>query len=89
VDVDSIEKRKEIYMEIIQAEDKAALEAEIEYPMQAPQIDYAQDYIKKGLNHKQKLQRKYVKEILAKYGITPESERALYAEALQEQWLLD
>ena len=81
------EKRKAIYMEIADAEDRAASESEKIYPLDKDTT--FDEYIEKAFEFRKKLQRKYVEEILDKYSIIEEEELLLYQEALKEGWLMD
>ena len=81
------EKRKDIYMEIVEAEDRAATESEKIYPVDKDTT--FDEYIEKAFEYRKKLQRKYVEEILDKYSITEDEELMLYQEALKEGWLMD
>jgi hypothetical protein len=73
-------QRKAIFRKIGVAEDKAAAEVK---PV------YESGKAEEAVKLQQKLQRKYVMEVLERYGITPAQELELYTEALEKQWAAD
>jgi hypothetical protein len=87
----SEEKRKEIWDEIVKAEDRANKEAEERYPLPDPsKPGYSQtkvrDIIIKQGELIETLTEKYMNEVTTKYGLTQEQLDAIVAEAFEKDW---
>jgi hypothetical protein len=89
----SEEKRKEIWAEIVKAEDRANEEAEERYPVPDPsKPGYSQTKVKDILIKQgdliETLTEKYKNEVTKKYGLTREQLDAIVAEAFEKDWPL-
>jgi len=89
------EKRKEIYYALIEAEDRASAEAEKKYPTNLNNIPMNQirDYDFSGMLDKQsrlrdKLIKKYEKQVMKKYKIIEEEVDKISYEAYKDNWPL-
>ncbi|MEX0652434.1 MAG: hypothetical protein WD509_01795 [Candidatus Paceibacterota bacterium] len=82
----SEDERRQIFKEIVAAEDKARDEAEALYPIDISDPDYKQENLEKNFSKEQELADEYEAQVRVKYGITKEIQNAISTEAHQENW---
>lgn len=80
----SVEERKQIFKDIVLAQDKARSEADKKYPVD----DYLTNY-ENNSNEYKRLTDIYEKEVLGKWGITNEQKSEISREAQVKFWPLD
>lgn len=80
----SVEERKQIFKDIVSAQDKARSEADKKYPVD----DYLTNY-ENNSNEYKRLTDIYEKEVLGKWGITNEQKSEISREAQVKFWPLD
>ena len=80
----SVEERKQIFKDIVSAQDKARSEANKKYPVD----DYLTNY-ENNSNEYKRLTDIYEKEVLGKWGITNEQKSEISREAQVKFWPLD
>ncbi len=80
------EKRKQIFKEIVAAEDKAMNEADIKYPIKA---GATLDDIEKNIDLNNELIEKYKTQVRTKYGITEDIESEIIVESFKELWAME
>lgn len=80
----SVEERKQIFKDIVSAQDKARSEADKKYPVD----DYLINY-ENNSNEYKRLTDIYEKEVLGKWGITNEQKSEISREAQVKFWPLD
>lgn len=86
-------ERKNIFKELVLADDRALEEADEKYPITGEGIPIEElkniDWDKMTTKHDNlvdKLQKKYVNQVLKKYSLTKEDEKELNREARKENW---
>ena len=79
----SKDKRKEIFRQIVIAEDRAQTEADRRYPIDPndPEVN-----IEKNIDLESRLADQYRAQVYKKYGITKEIANKISAEAIHEKW---
>lgn len=80
----SVEERKQIFKDVVSAQDKARSEADKKYPVD----DYLTNY-ENNSNEYKRLTDIYEKEVLGKWGITNEQKSEISREAQVKFWPLD
>ena len=83
------EQRRQIFKELVAAEDRAEAEAERIYPMDVFDPNYKAENIDKHFEKSDELAEKYEAEVRAKYGISEEIEKQISVEGLTERWPMD
>lgn len=81
------EERRQIFKEIVAAEDRATNEADAKYPLDKAGI--TMDDIKKNGGLSNELMEKYKEQVRKKHGITEDQETEIVVEAFQESWPME
>lgn len=82
-------ERRQIFKEIVAAEDRARAEADELYTTNIVDSDYKQENLEKNSNKSRELGEKYKSQVRAKYGITEDIENKIVAESFKESWPLE
>ncbi|MBU1119398.1 hypothetical protein KKH43_05955 [Patescibacteria group bacterium] len=82
----SEEKRREVFQEIVAAEDKARIEADKIYPVDISDPNFKQENIMKNAEKNRELTDKYEAEVRSKYNISEEVESEIITESTIEHW---
>ena len=80
------EERKQIFKEIVAAEDRAMNEADIKYPIKA---GATLNDIEKNIDLNNELTEKYKTQVRTKYGITEDIESEIIVESFEELWPME
>ena len=81
------EERRQIFKEIVAAEDRAMNEADAKYPLGKAGV--TMDDFKKNSDLNSELTEKYKEQVRKKYGITEDQETEIVVEAFMEKWPMD
>jgi hypothetical protein len=86
-------ERRDVFKEVIVAEDKGQAEADLKYPTGADAVldenlnkAEISERISNNVDMARELQEKYRMEVLQKYNLTQEQGRKITVEALTEGW---
>ena len=80
------EERRQIFKELVAAEDRARIEADQIYPIDAFSPDYKRGNLVKNIDKERELSTKYKAQVRTKYGITEGVESRITVEGLMESW---
>lgn len=85
------EKRKEVYRLLVEAEDRAQMEAERQYPLADPlKPGYSQSKVEEQLDKQlelnRTLQEKFKKDLARRYGLTNDQLAEIGVEAYKKNW---
>ena len=80
------EKRRLIYKELANAEEKAINEAGKMFPTNITNPNYKQENIMKNFDKQEELLEKYNLEIMKKYSINEDQKNEIVVEAMAENW---
>jgi len=79
-------ERRQIFKEIVAAEDRARVEADEMYTVNIMDSDYKQENLEKNIDKNRELMTKYKTQVRVKYGITEDIETKIVVEAFEESW---
>jgi len=82
------DQRRQIFKDIVAAENQAMLEADKIFPIDISDPNYKQDNLMKNIDKNNELMEKYKAQVRAKYEITEEIENEIVVEAFEEGWPL-
>jgi len=83
------EQRRQIFKDIVAAEDRAEAEAERLYPMDVFNPNYKAENMDKHFEKSDELGELYRAQVQDKYGISEEIQKQISREGLTERWPLD
>ena len=79
-------QRRQIFIELVVAEDRAEAEAEKIYPLYPLDPNYKESNVSKHFDKSDEVGEKYKAQVRSKYGITKEIQLKISVEGLQESW---
>ncbi|MBN2081452.1 hypothetical protein JW859_04500 [bacterium] len=82
----STEERKQIFTELVLAEDRAAKEAEELYPIDPLDPDFSQDNLMKNIDKEDELCKVYTSQVYEQYGIDEDIADQISSEACEKRW---
>lgn len=82
----SVDERKQIFNELVLAEDRAAKEAEKLYPIDPLDPDFSRENVQKNIDKEEELCQLYTKQVYEKYGIDEDIASQITTEAYNKRW---